>query len=109
MGSGGLMTYWTILVWSPALGTSPQKITTPFSGGALYVLSRYRVDGAGDVLHRSLGLDVGRLGLLVPQIRHDVGDLLVAGDVDRDELGSPAPVIGDLLHILLEVVSGFVL
>ena len=40
MASGGLMTYWTILVWSPALGTSPQKITTPFAGGALYVLSR---------------------------------------------------------------------
>ncbi len=40
IGSGGFMTYWTILVWSPALGTSPQKITTPFAGGALYVLSR---------------------------------------------------------------------
>ena len=40
IGSGGWITYWTILVWSPARGTSPQKITTPFGGACLNVLSR---------------------------------------------------------------------
>ena len=39
MASGGSMTYWTILVWSPALGISPQNMTMPFGGAALYVLS----------------------------------------------------------------------
>ena len=92
------MTYWTILVWSVRWRC---LVGLESSGDG--------IDRPCDVLHRRLGLDVGRLGLLVPQICHDIGDLLGCGNVDRDELGSPAPVIGDLLHVLLEVVSGFVL
>jgi len=71
--------------------------------------SRYGIDGALDVLHRRLGLDVGRLGLLVPEIGHDIGYLLGSGNVDGDELRAPSPVVLDLLHVLLEVVLGPVL
>ena len=49
MASGGLMTYWTILVWSPARGTSPQNMTIPFSGILSNVFRRAATDSMAPV------------------------------------------------------------
>ena len=49
MDSGGWITYCTILVWSPARGTSPQNMTTPFSGTLLNVFRRAAMDSIAPV------------------------------------------------------------
>ncbi len=63
-----------------------------------------RGDGGLDIGPGLLGLDVGALAELVPELPDHVPDLLVGRDIEGDELG-PAPLLGlELLERLLELV-----